>query len=78
MSCTRCPVNTYAGEGFTGCRACGMFDKRQMTVPTGVGIAGCALGVMNGTKPGFWAAEERNEESNPNPNPNPNLTLTLT
>jgi len=43
-----------------------MFDKRQMTVPTGVGIAGCELGVMNGTKPGFWAAEERNEESNPN------------
>ena len=55
-----------------------MFDKRQMTVPTGVGIAGCELGVMNGTKPGFWAAEERNEESNPNlylhPHPNPNPT----
>ena len=63
VSCTRCAVNFYAGEGFTSCRACGMFDKKQITVPTGVGIAGCDLGVMNGTKPGFWAAQELNEES---------------
>ena len=63
VSCTRCAVNFYAGEGFTQCRACGMFDKYQTTVPTGVGIAGCDLGVMNGTKPGFWAAQELNDES---------------
>ena len=63
MSCTRCPVNQYAGDGFIQCRACGLFDKKQLTVKPGEGIDGCDLGVMNGTLPGFWAAQTLDDDS---------------
>ena len=63
VSCTRCTVNFYSGEGYTQCRACGMVDKKQLTAPTGAGIAGCDLGVMNGTLSGFWAAHELTDET---------------
>ena len=58
--CTFCFPGWYAGVGFTECRKCGLFDQQQLTdgVPKGVV---CTGGVINGTKPGFWAASTVDE-----------------
>ena len=60
--CTFCFPGWYAGVGFTECRKCGFFDQRQLTngVPNGVE---CTAGVLNGTKPGFWAGQGVDEDS---------------
>ena len=60
--CTFCFPGWYAGVGFTECRKCGFFDQRQLTngVPNGVE---CTAGVLNGTKPGFWAGQAVDEDS---------------
>ena len=60
--CTFCLAGLYAGTGFTTCRKCGMFDHSQLTngVPHGVE---CTGSVLNGTKPGFWAAYPMTEDS---------------
>ena len=62
IECTFCFPGWYAGTGFTTCRKCGMFDHSQLTngVPSGVE---CTGSVLNGTKPGFWAAYPVTEDS---------------
>ena len=54
--CKNCFPDMYAGEGFTECRKCGMYDKMQETAKQGDGVM-CDYGFLNGTLPGYWAAE---------------------
>ena len=54
--CKNCFAGMYAGEGFTECRKCGMYDKMQETAKQGDGVM-CDYGILNGTLPGYWAAE---------------------
>ena len=54
--CKNCFAGMYAGEGFTECRKCGMYDKMQETAKQGDGVM-CDYGFLNGTLPGYWAAE---------------------
>ena len=61
--CARCAETFYAGRGFTECRACGMEDYAQSTAKRGVGVAGCDVGVINGTLAGYWAAHPLDELS---------------